>query len=91
MHAGSMELKNKELDLKREDSMAKSRGKSQELDSRERQTAQRSLADASRSKADRDFADLKDRREMAFELTDLAGEGQGSPVEQAAEREGMAR
>ena len=89
MHAGSMELKNKELDLKREDSMAKSRGKSQELDSRERQTAQRALADADASKADRDFNDMRDRRSMAFDLTDTVDQGDESPSDVAANRMGL--
>ena len=89
MHQGSMELKNKELDLKREDSMAKSRAKSQELDSRERQTAQRALADADQAKADRDFNDLRDRREMAFDLTDTVDQGNESPSDVAANRMGL--
>lgn len=86
MHQESLKLKAKELELRREDSMAKSRAKSQELDSRERQTAQRALADATRAKADRDFNDLQERRKMAFELTDL-NDPEQAPTEAAAERQ----
>ena len=57
--------------LKEKDSMAKSRDKAMELDSRERQTAQRALSDAERAKSERDFRDLSERRQMAFQLTDL--------------------
>ena len=89
MHEKGLQLKARELDLKEKDSMAKSRAKAQELDSRERQTAQRALADAERSKADRDFADLRDRRQMAFELTDTVDQGATPPTERAAGRTGL--
>lgn len=71
MHQQTMQLKVRELDLKEKSDMAKSRDKAQELDSRERQTAQKVLSDAERSKAERDFNDDMDRRRLAFELTDL--------------------
>jgi len=88
MHAGSLKLKEQEIALKREDSMAKSRGKAQELDSRERQTAQRALADAERAKADRDFNDLQDRRDKAFQLTDTVDQGNEAPSDVARDRMG---
>lgn len=71
MHQESLRLKSRELDIKEKDALAGSRDKAMELDSRERQTAQRVLSDAERAKADRDFNDISDRRKMAFELNDL--------------------
>lgn len=78
MHAESLKLKARELELKEKDAMAKSRDKAQELDSRERQSSLKVLADAERSKADRDFNDIQQRRQMAFDLQDAMEE---SPVE----------
>lgn len=71
MHQGTLKLKERELSIKEKDALSRSRDKAYELDSRERQTAQRALADAERAKAEREFSDMSDRRNMAFELTDL--------------------
>ena len=74
MHQGTLELKKRELDLKEKDNVAQSISRSQEQDSRERQTSLRALASAEESKADRDFNDLSERRTLAFELQDSQDE-----------------
>lgn len=71
MHQQTLQLKARELDIKEKDSMARAIQKTQEIDSRERQTAQRTLVDAERAKAERDQNDLMQRRQMAFDLNNL--------------------
>jgi len=71
MHTETLKLKEKELQLNQEDSLANSIDRGRDLESRERVASQRALTDAERSKADRDFNDIAQRRQLAFDLQDL--------------------
>lgn len=74
MHLESMRRKDRELDLKEKEKLAESIDRGRELETRERVSAGRNTVDAARARAEQDQADLMQRRELAFELSDLENE-----------------